>query len=60
MSKMFEWNITVGSSVLETKKELLVELYCRLEMDIPLERYIIFLRMWCINYNFSLSIVLML
>jgi len=39
MKKMFDWIITGGSSVLDTKKDLLAKLYNMQKIDIPLERY---------------------
>lgn len=39
MKKMFDWIIKVGTSVLDTKKELLAILNKRENIDIPLERY---------------------
>ncbi|XP_050432536.1 ubiquitin carboxyl-terminal hydrolase 47 [Adelges cooleyi] len=38
MKKMFDWIITVGTSVLDTKKELLAKLSKTQNIDIPLER----------------------
>jgi len=35
---MFDWIIKVGTSVLDTKKELLVKLNKTQNIDIPLER----------------------
>lgn len=40
MKKMFDWIITVGTSVLDTKKELLAKLYKTQNINIPLERYV--------------------
>lgn len=49
MKKMFDWIITVGTSVLDTKKELLAKLYKTQNINIPLERYVI-----CFIYLFIL------
>lgn len=38
MKKMCDWIITVGTSVLDTKKELLTKLIKTHNVDIPLER----------------------
>jgi len=40
MKKMFDWIITIGTSVLNTKKELLAKLNKIQNVDIPLERYV--------------------
>lgn len=39
---MFKWIIKVGTSVLETKKKLIAQLRVTQNIDIPLERYLIF------------------
>jgi hypothetical protein len=39
---MFDWIITVGTSVLDTKKELLTKLKITQNIDIPLERFVIY------------------
>lgn len=38
MNEMFDWIIKVGTSVLETKKELVAKLHEIQNIDIPLER----------------------
>lgn len=38
---MFDWIITVGTSVLDTKKELLAKLYKTENINIPLDRCVI-------------------
>lgn len=40
MKEMFNWIIKVGTSVLETKKELIAQLYKTQNINIPLKRYI--------------------
>jgi len=40
MKKMFDWIITIGTSVLNTKKELITKLNKTQNVDIPLERYV--------------------
>lgn len=39
MKKLFDWIITVGTSVLDTKKNVLAKLKKTQNIDIPLERY---------------------
>jgi len=39
MKKMFDWIIKKGTSVLDTKKELLAKLYKTQNINIPLDRY---------------------
>jgi len=39
MKKMFDWIITVGTTVLNTKREILTKLNKTHNIDIPLERY---------------------
>lgn len=41
MKKIFDWIITVRTSVLDTKKELLAKLEKTQNIDIPLDRYVL-------------------
>lgn len=54
MKKMFDWIIKMGTTVLDTKKELLAKLYVTQNIGIPLERldfvYCIGMKSCC-NYS---------
>lgn len=45
MKKMFDWVIKVGTTVLDTKKELLAKLYKTENIDIPLHRFVIYFKL---------------
>lgn len=52
MKKMFDWVIKVGTTVLDTKKEMLAKLYKTENIDIPLDRFVIYFR-FCLQHLYE-------